>query len=204
MLRFSSLLLTLVVGALCAPLLTATAHATTLQRLDVPALVQRAEVVVRGQVTSVSTSLERGKVYTTVQIKVEQALKGAPGDSVTLRLIGGRHGDLVTLVHGQPQFRQDERVVVFLERSRPERPFVVTGMTQGKFRVTEDKDGKTRWASAELGEVNLVEPTLHTPQSGDAGSLLPAKPSAVHLAPQTLEALEQQIRDVVRAQEQKP
>jgi hypothetical protein len=196
--RWSSALFFLVIVALCAPL---SALATTLQRLDMPALVERSEVVVRGQVSSVSTALERGKVFTTVQIKVEETLKGAPQATVTLRLIGGRHGDLVTLVHGQPQFKQDERVVVFLERSRPERPFVVTGMAQGKFSVTEDKDGKTRWANPQLGDVSLVAPRLATPQDPADGSLLHAAPASIHTAPQQLEAFEQQIRDAVRTQQ---
>jgi hypothetical protein len=196
--RWSSVLLLVALSAL---VLAPVAHATTLKRLDLNALVQRAEVVVRGEVKEVTTLLERGKVFTTVVVKVDKVLKGQPGEAVTLRLIGGRHGDLVTLVHGQPQFKQGEQVVLFLERSRPERPFMVVGMAQGKFTVTTDKDGKTRWAAANLGTAHLVDPQLMTPRDTSQSSLKPVEPSLIHQGPILLDQLEQQIRDAVRASE---
>jgi len=82
-------------------------------------LVSTAEVVVDGEVTGVRSELDshqgRPRVYTYVSIRVIDALKGAPGSTVELRMLGGTVGDVTLQVSGVPKFQVGERNLFFIE-----------------------------------------------------------------------------------------
>ena len=82
-------------------------------------LVSTAEVVIDGEVTGVRTELSsyqgRPLVYTFVAIRVLDALKGAPGETIELRMLGGTVGDVTLHVSGVPKFRAGERHLLFVE-----------------------------------------------------------------------------------------
>ena len=106
--RIASLLL----GVLGVFALASVAHATTLLKLDMDDLVDRSERIVHGEVTKLEAKEEQGRIVTYITLDVQDSLKG-PADekTVSFRVLGGRMGDLVTIVHGTPQFSVGEQVL---------------------------------------------------------------------------------------------
>ena len=84
-------------------------------------LVAEAEFVVRGVVTDVRTeefdSPDGRGVRTLVTLRVERALKGAPGETVTLSMLGGTSGRRTLTIPGMPQFRVGQRELVFVAQN---------------------------------------------------------------------------------------
>ena len=82
-------------------------------------LVETADAVVDAEVTGVRTELSsyegRPLVYTYVAFRIDDALKGAPGSTVELRMLGGTVGDVTLRVSGVPQFHVGERHLLFIE-----------------------------------------------------------------------------------------
>ena len=94
------------------------ARSTTVEELDSVQLVARSETIVWGDVVSVRSGWDdrHTRIFTQVEVTSREALKGAPGDGtrVTLKLPGGEADGLVSVIHGMPQFREGEEVVLHL------------------------------------------------------------------------------------------
>lgn len=85
---------------------------------DFEELVSQADVVVDGEVSSVRTELAeyqgRPLVYTFVSIRVLEAVKGDPGDTIEMRMLGGTVGDFTMQVSGVPEFSAGQRNLFFI------------------------------------------------------------------------------------------
>ncbi len=116
------------------------ATATTMIRLDLPEMVHTADTVIHGTVRRVESrwSGDRRRIFTDVEIQVNESLKGEPGSTVLVVQPGGRVGDIGQVVHGMASFTLGEEVVVFLDR-RGVQSFQVTGMAQGKYQVQREE-----------------------------------------------------------------
>lgn len=182
--------------ALALVVLPLTAHATTLIKLDLKALTAKSEQIVLGRVLTLTPKLEGGRVFTYVSIKVSERLKGQGEDTVTLRLVGGRTEELATLVAGQANFRPGEDVLVFLERPGMSRHLLVTGMSQGKFRIVTGPDGATRQLVPQGVTTSLLAPTTRRVDGKERQSLLPAAPSKLHTQVTSL----QDVRSTIQRQ----
>jgi hypothetical protein len=112
------------------------AGATMLEELNTVQLTKEANTVQLGEVTSerAAWDAEKQMVFTYVDFKVDQTLKGEPAETVTIRQAGGRSGGIRMVVHGMPSFRTGERALVFLKHDADGTPSVV-GMAQGKYRI---------------------------------------------------------------------
>jgi hypothetical protein len=116
------------------------AHATTLPYKGVDKLVAEADGIVIGTVRQVQSTEESQKdieTYVTLDnLKVLGGRFAAP--TLTLRLKGGRVDNEILFIDGTPQFKQDERVLMFVQgNGRDIVPLV--GWTQGVFRLMTDK-----------------------------------------------------------------
>jgi len=82
------------------------------------ALVTQSEIVVDGEVTGVRAELAeyqgRPLVYTFVTIRVLDALKGEPGETIEMRMLGGTVGEFTMQVSGVPKFDAGERNLFFI------------------------------------------------------------------------------------------
>ena len=125
--------------ALMAALLAAPALATTVVKLDLKQLVQRADLIVQGQVQSVYSQWdeERRMVFTYISIHVDEPLKGERRRSVLIRQVGGTVGTLQMSVAGVPQFKEGETTIVFL-KSQADSTFQVVGMSQGVYEIIDN------------------------------------------------------------------
>lgn len=123
-------------------LLTAAAvHATTVIPPTFDELVGQAETIFEGTVTDVQSQWagEGGQrhIVTFVTFKVNDVLKGEPGESYTIRMLGGTIGDTTMEVTDTPKFKQGDRDIVFVENNG--RQFVpLVGIMHGRFRVEKD------------------------------------------------------------------
>jgi hypothetical protein len=129
--------------ALIAAVLAVPAAATTVVKLNLEQLVQRADLIVQGQVQSVSAQWDekRRLVFTTISIRVDETLKGESSafrrQPVVIRQIGGTTGTIEMSVAGLPQFKTGGRALVFLKR-QDATTFQVVGMNQGLYEIKED------------------------------------------------------------------
>jgi len=80
-------------------------------------LVAEADTAVRGVVTDIHAvtfeSPEGQGIKTLVTLRVEKVLKGTPGETVTLELLGGKVGKRNLRVAGMPEFHVGDRQIVF-------------------------------------------------------------------------------------------
>ena len=167
--------------ALLVAVLAAPSLATTVARLNLAQLVQRADLIVQGQVQSVYSEWdkERRLVFTYVSIRVDDPLKGERRQSVLIRQIGGSVGRIEMSVAGLPQFKSGERALVFLKR-QDATTFQVVGMNQGFYRIVQDS------AVSDASGMDLLD--------SKTGEI--TKPSIGVRAP--LEQLKTRIRELLR------
>ena len=111
--------------------------ATTLARMNLDELVGAAEVVARVRCLENESRWENGEIWTFTSFEVVETLKGVAPRLVTVRLLGGRVGHVISAVEGVPRFQPGEEAVLFLERLR-EGDFSVTSWVQGTFRIRFD------------------------------------------------------------------
>jgi hypothetical protein len=125
--------------ALMVAILAAPALATTVVRLNLEQLVQRADLIVQGQVQSVYCQWdeERRLVFTYISIRVDEPLKGERRQWVLIRQVGGSMGTIRMSVAGVPQFKSGEMAIIFL-KSQDDSTFQVVGMNQGLYEIVED------------------------------------------------------------------
>lgn len=122
--------------------------ATTAVAISDRDLVASSRAIVIGEVRGGESQRHGGHIYTYVAIDVEEALKGPfhEGQEIVLRQLGGTVGDVNATVSGAPQFRQGERVLLFLD-SWSDGALRVAHLFLGKYDLVED--GKTGGLRAE-------------------------------------------------------
>ncbi len=122
-------------------LTAASAHSTSVLAPTFDELVARADEVVLARVvarqSSWVTSRSGRAIVTDVTFAIERTLKGETRVQRTLEFLGGTVGDDTLTVAGMPEFRVNDRDVLFVRDSgRPVSPLV--GFWYGRFRVVRD------------------------------------------------------------------
>jgi hypothetical protein len=151
-----------VIGAALA--LSATAAATIVIKFDVDGLTTTSDAIAIGRVESRSSHWEGQRIVTEVSVRIAVPVSGKAeaGEQVTVRVLGGRVGDLAQHVAGTAAFVPGEDVLLFLERPSSSQARVV-GLSQGKFKIV-DGPGNKLWAVRDLQGLSLAEVAL-----GDQG-----------------------------------
>lgn len=124
----------------------APASATTLIRESLDDLVRANRTIVVGEVVDVRSywNADGTFILTDVRIAAHDVLKGNPKDrEITITLMGGRVGDLTTLIIGNPELAPGNSYVLFLnEEDLPgTRALTVRSLMQGAFDVKIGRDG---------------------------------------------------------------
>ena len=157
------------------------AGATTMVPLDLRALSERADRVVLGVAVSQTASwtASHDAIYTEVTVRVSRVYKGTlkPGDLLVVRREGGSVDGIGMRVFGAAEFTVGEEALIFAERRGG--ATWVTGMAQGKLRVTIENGRKM--VAPRLGELHFTA----------------AAPSS---APRPLEDVEREVLAYVAAQ----
>jgi len=123
----------------CAALVLAMSatSATTLLRMSVARMSETAQLIVRARCLANSVGWDAGEIWTFTSFEVREVWSGSSPARITVRLLGGRVGNLTSSVSGVPRFRPGEEVVLFLEPTR-RGDFSVVGWEQGTFRIRRD------------------------------------------------------------------
>jgi hypothetical protein len=122
-----------------------TALATTVIPPSFDELVSRAEMIFQGSVTDVRSEWTgegaQRHIMSYVTLKVEDTIKGNPGSTVTLRMLGGTVGGETMEVSDAPKFKVGDRDILFVENNGTQ--FVpLVGIMHGRFHVEKDATGQ--------------------------------------------------------------
>ncbi len=129
--------------AVAAVLLTfTTARATTVVPPSFDELVTEAETIFEGTcIDSKSQWVGEGgqrRIVTYVTFKVEDVLKGNPGTTYTLRMLGGTVDGTTMEVSDSPKFKPGNRDILFVEHNGQQ--FIpLVGIMHGRYRVERDQ-----------------------------------------------------------------
>jgi len=128
------------------------AAATTTEPCTTCSLVAAAERVCCAVCESVEARIDErsGMVFTHATFRLLEELKGrGAGAAIRLRVVGGRVGDVATVVHGMPEFRTGEECVLFLGRPNDEGFDTIHAAARGVVRVRADARGE-RWVEGRV------------------------------------------------------
>ena len=171
--------LLVLVGVILA---TLSAPATTVIPPTFDQLVNDAEFIFQGNVTDVRSQWvgEGGQrqIVTYITFTVEDAVKGSPGTSYTIRMLGGTVGDITMAISDAPQFKVGDKDILFVEHNGTQ--FIpLVGIMHGRFHVEQDQSGQ------EVVTTNEGEPVKSVAQIGKEGT---AAPAGVNLTPAAFKA----------------
>lgn len=133
------------------------ARATTLAHMSIAELTAAAQLVARARCVTNATRWENGEIWTITTFDVVEVWKGRAPAQITVRLIGGRVGHLISTVAGVPRFAPGEQVVLFLEFQGHEE-FSVTSWVQGTFRIARDHASGREVARQDTATFPLFDP----------------------------------------------
>jgi hypothetical protein len=108
-------------------------------------LVNKAEVILQGSVTN-TQSMWIGEgaqrhIVTYVTFKVEDALKGDPGQTYTIRMFGGEVNGQGMAIADAPKFNVGDREIIFVENNGSQL-IPLVGMMYGRFHIQKDGSGR--------------------------------------------------------------
>ena len=151
-------------------LLAVAASATTLSRLRFEELVNQATAVARVRCIGVQSRWENGEIWTETRFQIVELNKGLLSDVVTVRMLGGRVGNLHSRVDGIPAFRPGEEAYVFLW-GRESEPFRVLGWSQGTFRIARDQRTGIERVTQDSAAAPIFDPRMRQFQHGGIRNL---------------------------------
>lgn len=119
-------------------------EATTVIPPSFDQLVQQAELIFQGTVTDVHPQWvgEGGQrhIESYITFKIEDAVKGKPGQTYTVRMFGGTVGDQGMAVSDAPKFEVGDRDILFVENNGTQ-IIPLVGIMYGRFHVKKDETG---------------------------------------------------------------
>src|SRR5688500_8617231 len=128
-------------AALCVTFaLAGPAAGTVVEELGTEALVARADRIVRGRVLQQQSRWDeaRERIYTDIEIAVDESYKGGALKTVVVRRLGGSVDGIGMRAIGEVLFADGEEVFLFLRRIGTDKLYDVhqtIGLSQGKLRI---------------------------------------------------------------------
>ena len=81
--------------------------------VDVARLTRSADLIIRGVVTSRQSKWVGRVIYTQYEVSVRETLKGEPGNSVVVGVVGGAIGNVALSVPGAPHLGIGDQLIFF-------------------------------------------------------------------------------------------
>jgi hypothetical protein len=121
------------------------AQATTVIPPTFDELVGQAEIIFQGTVTDVRSQWvgegAQRNIVSYVTFNIEDSLKGSPGKSYTIRMLGGTVEGETMAVSDAPKFKVGDNDILFVENNGSQ--FIpLVGIMHGQFQVQHDKSGR--------------------------------------------------------------
>lgn len=147
--------------------------AGTAIRLDIPEMVECADLVLEGRVRSrVVERVSERRIETKLTLDVDRTFWGEDRTERIVRLPGGvleDHSGLV--ISGMPTLEVGEEVLLFLSEEGSTGVRVPVGLSQGKLRVETSLDGQ-RWLTRSQGSLSVIDPRTGRVRCAGAGERL--------------------------------
>jgi hypothetical protein len=120
-----------------------TANATVVQGMDVAALAQASQRVIRGRVITTRSQWDPSglRISTTHTVEVDEVLTGESTATVSVFQWGGLVNGIGQRVMGEAHLVTGDNVVLFLERAPTPGVFRLVGLAQGAWRVQRGPRG---------------------------------------------------------------
>ena len=127
------------IQAMCAFVFALVASDMFVRPMSLSELCEGSGRVVAGTVKSVDASWNAAKtnIETTVQVEVSETFKGSQASTVSVKVPGGKVGNVTQHVGDAPMFASGEKVVCFPRNDGASSE--VTGWFRGKFTVVGEK-----------------------------------------------------------------
>jgi hypothetical protein len=140
-------------------------QATTVIPPTFDQLVSQAELIFQGDVTDVRSEWvgegAQRHIVSYVTFRVEEALKGSPGESYTIRMLGGTVDGETMGVSDAPKFQVGDKDILFVEHNGTQ--FIpLVGIMHGRFHVRINESGQ------EIVTTNEDEPVKNVARIGRA------------------------------------
>jgi hypothetical protein len=121
------------------------ANATTVIPPKFDELVSRAQVIFEGEVTGLHSQWigegAQHRIVTFVTFKVDDRLKGDPGTTYSMRMLGGTVDGRTMEVSDAPKFKVGDHDMLFVENNGSQ--FIpLVGIQHGRFRIQKDQAGR--------------------------------------------------------------
>lgn len=142
-------------------LLTPLAESTTLARLSLSQLVNSAQTVVHAKAIANERLWHDGEIWTTTTFRVIENWKGSSPPEITVWVIGGQMGRIMSYVPGAPRFRPGEETILFLEPTHAGE-MSITAWGEGTFRVRFDARTGESLATQDTAIAPEYEPASHS------------------------------------------
>ncbi|HEY3746557.1 MAG TPA: hypothetical protein VGL17_09965 [Gemmatimonadaceae bacterium] len=129
---------------------------------DFDHLVSRAQVIFEGDVTGVQSQWigegAQHRIVTFVTFKVDDAMKGEPGSSYTIRMLGGTVDGQTMQVTDAPKFQVGDHDLLFVENNGSQ--FIpLVGIQHGRVHIQKDQSGAEQLMTGDdqpLADVNQL------------------------------------------------
>lgn len=147
------------VFAFCSFLLLCNAAApTTLAHMSIAKLTQSSRLIIRARCVENFAAWDTAEIWTFSTFEPSEIWKGSYRQRVSVRLLGGRVGNLTSNVSGVPRFHAGEEVVLFLA-STARGDFSVVSWVQGTFRIHRDPRSGTETVTQDSGSFDTFDPS---------------------------------------------
>jgi hypothetical protein len=159
-----------VLASLLLLTLTLPVRAAVFAPMTLDELLERSDHVVLGEVISSEAILDedRGRISTHHRVAVKETLKGVAVAEVLVVTLGGETPDLGQIVPGAANLPVGTELLLCLRRGTT--GHVVTGMSQGVFRVQDGPEGRVMLR--DLGAIHFTSPPADGgPDRIDEGAL---------------------------------
>lgn len=122
-------------------------------------LVDQADVIFQGKVTDVRSQWTgegaQRYIVSYVTFRVDEGIKGNPGQSYTIRMLGGTVGDETMGVTDAPEFVTGDRDIVFVQNNGSQ--FIpLVGIMHGRFHVQRELSGREAVLTNEGASVSAL------------------------------------------------
>lgn len=164
-------------------------QSTVVLEMDIPKMTSRSCSVIVGHVQKIEKQWEpiphlpnKQIVVATLQVEIIQVIKPCPhfqeGQMISVQRLGGALGGAGTLVPGSPTFKGKTEVLLFLSETSDGK-HIITGLSQGKFRIVRNRTTGEGIAYQDKNARNLM---LIDPRTGrSAQNRVPGKINLHHL-----------------------
>lgn len=133
-------------------------------------LIIGARVIVKGRVLSIESSFDeqQGRIFTYIKLKVQEVLKGQITErKIVIKELGGRVGDRISVVYGNPEFALGEQVLLYLDTWK-DGSLRTYQMFLGKFSILRDDKTGHEFAVRGTGDGHVEVLPSHRGQQSAA------------------------------------